>query len=103
MIKLSRPNFDEEVVPIPDVSCSVENLTIHQLLAPYFCSCRISGFSSWPNGVMVVRQVFIILEKNVVQLMYSVRKFLLGSASGFSHFHYAVGWSVDGQFKKFLV
>jgi hypothetical protein len=34
--------------------------------------------------------------------MCSVRMFLLSSASGFSHFHYAVGWCIDGQFKKSL-
>jgi hypothetical protein len=44
---------------------------------------------------MVVGLVFIILEK-----MYSPtdeRMFLIGSASGFSLFHYTVGWSVGGQ------
>ena len=70
--------------PFLNVSCSLENLTIRMLLAPYFWNRRIYGFSSWPDGVIAVGQVFIVLEKSIVQLIHSVRLYLLCSESGFS-------------------
>jgi hypothetical protein len=72
-----------KLFPFLGVSSFVEDLTIRAFYGPYFSNCTISRFSSWPDGVTVVRQLFIVLQKSTVQLMYSIRMCFASGCSTF--------------------